>query len=314
MARNLLVTLANAGYVDMARQLFSSAWFDGGWRDDMVLLTDELPAADREWFEERGIGVDRREPFLCPGEWETLWRHDRFGPIVALRHWLFDDPYRGWETIVYLDADIIVRGSLRGLTAIRRFGAIAEMGVPLADQFASRANALRYARRTGLPEFDLWRPSFNSGVFSFRPEEMDRGIVERTRALLRQTLPLAAYPEQLTMNLLFRQSWESLPDLFNFCPRLVYAGGRIAPPTLIRTGSARAGVIHFCGHEKPWHVACDFHRIWCRNLERAVDIGRDEKTPVPGTAHGLSFRLRLVRGWRTAYRRIRVAAKALVNR
>jgi len=43
MKKHLLVTLANENYINQAKQLFSSAYFNGGWDGDYLLLAHEIP-------------------------------------------------------------------------------------------------------------------------------------------------------------------------------------------------------------------------------------------------------------------------------
>ena len=43
MKKNLLVTLADENYIDRAKQLFSSVYFNAGWKGDYMLLAHEIP-------------------------------------------------------------------------------------------------------------------------------------------------------------------------------------------------------------------------------------------------------------------------------
>jgi hypothetical protein len=41
IGKKLLVTLADEKYIDQAKQLFSSAYWNGGWDGDFMLLSYE---------------------------------------------------------------------------------------------------------------------------------------------------------------------------------------------------------------------------------------------------------------------------------
>ena len=69
--RELLVTIADGSFVEAAKQVLSSAYFVGGWRGDMMVLTTGLEEADRKWFKERGILVEVRSPLFSPEEWHA---------------------------------------------------------------------------------------------------------------------------------------------------------------------------------------------------------------------------------------------------
>jgi hypothetical protein len=62
--KDLLVTLADANYVDQARQVFSSAYWNGGWSGDYMLLAYGVPERDLQWFRDKGILVTECEPVL----------------------------------------------------------------------------------------------------------------------------------------------------------------------------------------------------------------------------------------------------------
>jgi hypothetical protein len=42
MKKNLLVTLATKDYILLAKQLFSSVYFNAGWKDDYMLLACQV--------------------------------------------------------------------------------------------------------------------------------------------------------------------------------------------------------------------------------------------------------------------------------
>jgi len=53
--KNLLVTIANEKYVDLAKQLFSGVYFNAGWKGDYMLFSFQIPEEELVWFKRRGI-------------------------------------------------------------------------------------------------------------------------------------------------------------------------------------------------------------------------------------------------------------------
>lgn len=50
MKKNLIVTLADKNYIDQAKQLFSSVYFNAGWNGDYMLLAHEISESELRWF------------------------------------------------------------------------------------------------------------------------------------------------------------------------------------------------------------------------------------------------------------------------
>ena len=48
--KDLLVTLADRNYINQVKQLFSSVYWNAGWKGDYMLLTHEIPEKDLKWF------------------------------------------------------------------------------------------------------------------------------------------------------------------------------------------------------------------------------------------------------------------------
>ena len=63
MKKNLLVTLADKNYLDAAKQLFSSVYFNSGWNGDYMLLSYDIPKKELQWFRDRGIIVRKRKSY-----------------------------------------------------------------------------------------------------------------------------------------------------------------------------------------------------------------------------------------------------------
>ena len=83
MKQNLLVTLADKNYIQQARQLFSSVYWNAGWNGDYMLLSHGIPDDELKWFTDKGILVKKCQPL-----------HDKsiglgYDPIVLDKFYLF---------------------------------------------------------------------------------------------------------------------------------------------------------------------------------------------------------------------------------
>ena len=71
MKTDLLVTLADGNYIDQAKQLFSSVYWNAGWQGDYMLLAQDIPDEKLKWFEDKGILIT---PCESLSENETVGR------------------------------------------------------------------------------------------------------------------------------------------------------------------------------------------------------------------------------------------------
>ena len=81
MYNSLLATVSNKDYLNASKQLFSSAYFEGGWEGDMILFVDkDVEDADLETFVSKGIIVCRD---FCPFEEDYI-----FNIIIRYVRWI----------------------------------------------------------------------------------------------------------------------------------------------------------------------------------------------------------------------------------
>jgi len=55
MKKSVLVSLVANNYIDKAKQLFSCAYWNAGWKGDYLLLAYEVQQENLEWFKEKVI-------------------------------------------------------------------------------------------------------------------------------------------------------------------------------------------------------------------------------------------------------------------
>ena len=116
--KNLLVTIADEGYVDAAKQVFSGAYFNAGWKGDYMLLSYKIPEEKLKWFRDKGIIVKKCEPLVDEKKF------GRWFSAALSRLYLFKTEFKKWNKIVYIDGDMIIRASLDDLLKINGFAAV----------------------------------------------------------------------------------------------------------------------------------------------------------------------------------------------
>ena len=251
--KNLLVTLADENYIDQAKQLFSSAYWNGRWEGDCMLLAHEIPEEKLKWFRNKGILIKKCTPLYDKNV-------GTFPPVTLDKFYLFTPEFKRWDTVIFLDADIIVRFPLVNLTGINGFAAVKDFPNKLKYQFVTDKkykNAIKLKQNYNLDNY-----SFNTGVFTFSTNIIKKDTFDKLRELFEVYKNLVMWGEQGFINLLFYKRWVQLPQLYNI--NIYQATGCY----LFNKKKIR-GVLHFIGAKKPWNLKNPFNREWRYNLKRA---------------------------------------------
>ncbi|MGA2418350.1 MAG: glycosyltransferase, partial [Candidatus Staskawiczbacteria bacterium] len=177
MKNNLLVTLADENFVDQAKQLFSSVYYNAGWKGDYMLLAYKIPDKDLEWFFNKGILVKKCEPIFKDNELQKLCdnspedRSDEWPNIASSKFYLFTPEFKKWQNIIFLDADIIVRAPLDELTKVKGFSASYNRDFRLNTEFSEKHQITTKDQQALYQKlknsFNLKEKAFNSGVMAF---------------------------------------------------------------------------------------------------------------------------------------------------
>ena len=179
MKENLLVTLADRNFIDQAKQLFSSVYWNAGWKGDYMLLAHEIPEKDLKWFRDKGILVKKCEPLYKKSSGNyflSAWKE--YPPTLFDVIYIFKSGFKKWKNIVFLEADIIVRSSLDKLTKLKGVWTTGIFDNILSDQFADNK----------IPEiikkkYNLNEPSFNPGVIAFSTNIINDNSFKEIRKL-----------------------------------------------------------------------------------------------------------------------------------
>lgn len=266
--RAVLATLADASFIEPAKQLFSSAYFNGGWRGDYLLLAHAVPDAELRWFEERGILVRRCEP-LFTGELGGM------SAVLTSKFNLFRTEMRRWRTVVYCDADALVRSPLDDLCDLDGFWSVLDVSQWIRFQILTgesmrrrgvdplRAAAMiRAVHRRLKPR----SPSFCAGFFAFTTDLIDDCTFDNLIATMERFHVVSEYGDQLTFNLFFADQWRRLPPVYN-----VQVSGE-ANQWGLDPEAIDGIVLHYITPDKPWRTHNAFFDEWRRSLERADAI------------------------------------------
>jgi lipopolysaccharide biosynthesis glycosyltransferase len=287
--RNLLATLANEAYIDQAKQLFSSVYWNAGWKGDYMLLAHEIPEGKLKWFRDKGILVKKCKPLAD------------FYPAVRMgKFYLFTPEFKKWSNIVYLDADIIVRASLDDLTMVKGFGAVTEAwNNRLSYQIIEKKFIELEKRGTDEKTFDklsdelkknyqLNRQTFNSGVMAFNTDIIKEDTFLELNNLFKKYSKISFGVDQLIFNLFFYKKWKKLFWVYNIYPlELRYRCG-------IHPKKIRGIIVHFIDIQpskkcriwdkkwkktlgKPWNRGSPFYQEWQDNFKNAELINLTER-------------------------------------
>jgi lipopolysaccharide biosynthesis glycosyltransferase len=292
-----IVMAVDAAYVrQLAVALVSiSDHRDGPCR--VHVLHDGVPLADREcvqgtvsdridvaWIDARAAADGRRLPRDVPRS-------------MYFRLYLSELLPSDLERVVFLDADVMVRRSLRELWCS-----------PLGDApiGAVRDAYLPWMARN--PRFN-WRdldvspdaPFFNSGVMvvALGPWR-DQGIGTRARALLSETSTMF---DQCVLNIVLEHDWAALHPRWNVQSYHLTGDGCLAFASEGREQLDEAlrdpAIVHFTGgsFNRPWQAPCrnPYRDEWLAYLDRTAWRGwRPDPKPA------------VVRGWGRARRAFRV--------
>ncbi|MCK9595833.1 glycosyltransferase [Candidatus Pacearchaeota archaeon] len=261
MNKALLVTLADRNFVDAAKQLFSSAYFNAGWKGDYMLLSVGIPDKELEWFRKKGILVKKY----------NLLRKTKIGaskrnPVVLSKFNLFNEEFKKWRNIIYLDADIIIRAPIDKLAKVKGFYAVRDISNHLlSEQFCNKktlSSEDRLLLKELKREYNANKFSFNSGVMAFSTEMINEKTFDQLNSLFNKYKQIHNYGDQPTFNLFFYDKWKSLPPVYN-----VYSG-----VSYIKMRASKGIILHIFGGEKPWTINGSFYNEWNSNLKKAEFI------------------------------------------
>ena len=274
MKKDLLVTLADGNYIEQAKQLFSSVYWNAGWQGDYMLLAYDIPEKDLQWFRDKGILVRECEPILAETE-------NRIGhaPLTTLsKFYLFTPEFKKWGNVVFLDGDIIVRGSLDTLVQTKGFAAVRILNMLrtlLKGQLQDRNRRNKHLFKELERKCDLNRPAFNSGVMAFNTDILSDNDFQNLKNTLFHFKEILQISEETVLNIYFYDKWQELSQVYNICPSYEIYNSGFSPENL--KGIVLHTYSNFPGG-KPWNPKSPLNAEWKSNLDKAelIDIANPQ--------------------------------------
>ncbi len=259
--KNLLVTLSDRNFVSQAKQLFSSVYWNAGWQGDYMLLSHQIDADDVSWFRNRGIIVKE-----CPSLYDGVLYENLYPSTVLSKFYLFTEPFKKWDNIIFLDADIIVRASIDFLSHPPEDKLLCIKSTALLKKyFLSFKKSKEFELL--LEEFDLSCPAFNSGVMSFNSKMIKKNTFDDLLSIFNKYKNICIGDDPI-LNLYFRNQWLEPPIIYNVRNNYLCVfkkhNGIILHFETPSTGRRKAF--------KPWQKENPYYKEWSKNLEKAEKI------------------------------------------
>jgi len=270
---NLLVTLADKNYIDQAKQLFSSVYWNAGWKGDYMLLAHEIPEKDLKWFRNKGILIKKCKPL-----YDKKIGKNKYPPVVLDKFYLFTPEFKKWKHVIFLDADIIVRASLDKLTKVKGFGAVQDKHLPIIKLFEHDHWHKQILFNEIKKKYNIKGISFNAGVFSFKTKMVEKDLFTRLINFWMKYNSICYYNEQTVFNIFFKDKFKKFVFKYNiwpFCLNFFYG---------IPNENINGYILHFVcidnpQNSKPWNPKNPFYKEWKYNLDRAelIDLNNIPK-------------------------------------
>ena len=264
--KSLIVTVADKNYLNQAKQLFASIYFTAGWSGDYLLLTDNsLSAEEKNWFKIRGIIV------YAPNLIDTVYFSStrKYPPLILSKLYLFQEYFKKWDTVTFVDADVIVNASLNNLLTIPGFCAPKAETFKLRDEFSKDKTIIK---ELGLnKKYNLNSLACCTGIFSFTTDIIKPDTFTKLLALYQENKKACLYGEESVLNLFFYKNWHRLHDLYNFNPHYLYNHYKI------KNNNIQPFIYHFFHWPKPWQSESPYYETWQTNLKKAENINLQNK-------------------------------------
>jgi len=283
--KHVLISLATADYLDMAKQFFASAYYNGGWDGDYLLLAHEIPETELTWFRDKGVIIRR-----CRSSYD-----DKTGgmhPSLASKFYMFTPFFKQWQTVIYSDLDAIVRGPLDGLKDIKGFNAVEDWSPTLREQIVNdddiherelNRNECWTMIDKAKKRYRLSKRPFCAGFFAFSTDIIAEEMFEALKRKMDEYHMISKFGDQLSFNFFFYDQWNKLKPTYNVLVRQEIDtdpyGEELNASTRWGLVKDVTGYILHIFNPKPWDVDSDFYLEWRSNLKKSehMDLGSIQK-------------------------------------
>ena len=235
------------------------------------LHDQRLAAADLDGLRVvvEGAGGTWQPHLVTPTEGQFPWT-DRYG-FSAWYRILLPDVLSDLDRVIYLDADLLILGSLAELWRLPLEGAsIAAVTQPTLPEVLPRLRDL------GLPHAGRY---FNSGVMVMDLRRLrEDGRVAQVAELIRSAAVDMPWADQDPLNAVLHDERLELHPRWNVMTPVFDLPARMLPWTADAIDEAKTSpaVVHFIGEFKPWHYRCHhpYRQAWFDQLAATPFAGR----------------------------------------
>lgn len=243
LLRSVVVLAADEKYLPHARSTLVNCRRQGQWTEDFCLIVP--PDVDVDYYRRRGIYVLTD---AAPSYYRKFALFDPFFLQTYQTEW--DTPEYLWDTVLYMDEDVLVQAPLEPLLHEGSWGTIVadrEM-FSLEHAFTNWADAATSEDPQNAAimdwlrnHWDLAQPQYTTAVMKWHPRAIGDGARGRLKDLAERLAPINTHvgkgTDQPIINLAFSGMWEHVrSDLFCYW----------------RNAWDGTVVVHYCSGYAPW--------------------------------------------------------------
>jgi lipopolysaccharide biosynthesis glycosyltransferase len=259
MKKHVLVSLADENYIDYVKQLFSSAYWKGGWDGDYILLAYKVPKEKLKWFKDRGVIIKKCEELP-----NNIHETSDFSEVVLNKFRIFSKEFKKWENVLFLDVDIIVRYDIKKLSKVKGFNVVSELfplnpiKEPIKKELTEEDKKIfnEIKQTYGIDSV----AKFNSGVIAFSTDIIKENTFSEIMDLSKKYHGALNFSEQPILNMYFKDTYKNISDTYNYL-----VSEKIFKQK--KYSNIDAILIHFFGENKPWLKENYFYAEWKNNYD-----------------------------------------------
>ncbi|MFA5856456.1 MAG: glycosyltransferase [Candidatus Pacearchaeota archaeon] len=268
MKKNVLVTLANKEFINQAKVLFTSAHLNGGWEEDYLLLSFDIPDKNLEWFRKKGIIIKKCKKInikkirLFKSSMNKNWTYS-----VLNKFYLFTPYFKKWDNIIYLDSDMIVKSSINDLKNIKGFNACIDCSNNLKEQFLPKRfienNKDKEIYKNIFKKYNKKSKPFNSGVMVFNKEIIKNDTFNDLVSITKKIKNIMQLGDQTILNIYFYKKYKPLPLVYNnYIP---YTHNKNINSIIIHTP-------HDLKISRAWEKKSKYYNEWTEILKKSDNV------------------------------------------
>lgn len=266
MKKNVVVTLADENYVNQAKQLFSSIYFNSGWKGDYLLLSHNICQKELEWFRTKGILVYQINLESIFDNSGGCINFNKKLSITYCKYFLFTMYFKKWKKIIFFDTDVIVRGNFdiilkrNGLSA-RKYPKIKELFVNINEIPHTHTRKILKQLKT---MYNFNKFGFNPGVLVIDTQLINYNTFNDLKIMTHNYFNVIRMNEESILNIFFYKQFHNILVVYHKIPRVVLHKFNKLDPFKIEEV-----ILHFQGQDKPWDKKNNFYQEWKNNLYKA---------------------------------------------